>query len=315
MGEGDSRKWMLWWWGAVLGGAALAFGLLYAAIVVDRPYGTVIFLASPFIQGASVSYTIKRANSSGSLGSLGGAIVSCILLVWLLLLTAGEGAFCVLTAGPIWLICAVIGSFIGKSLAGAKYGAPVLFCVMPLMLIATIRVDQIDMPIDRFVETSIDIDASPEEIWPLLFNLSNLGEPDTWYFRAGVACPMGTESNIESNSRTCILTTGKMRETITLMRPCKAVRWRVDYTPKTMREWNPFGTPNPKHLTESFRVLEGGFEMQELSDGKTRLRGWTTYRSEVAPDIYWNLWNEMIVRGVQRRVMTEIAHQAQPEST
>ncbi len=298
-----------------MGGAALAFGLLYAVIVVGNPFGTVIFLAAPFIHGASVAYTIKRTNSSGSLGVLGGVVVSCILLVWLLLLTAGEGVFCVLTAAPIWLICTIMGSFIGKSLAGAKYGTPVLFCAMPLVLLTTIRVDQINVPAERLVETSIIIDASPEEIWPLLFNLSNLGEPDTWYFRAGVACPMGTKSEIEENSRTCILTTGKMRETITLMRPGKVVRWRVDYTPPTMREWNPFGTPNPKHLTESFRVLEGGFEMQGLSDGKTRLRGWTTYKSEVAPDIYWNLWNSMIVRDVQRRVMTEIANQARSKTT
>jgi hypothetical protein len=106
------------------------------------------------------------------------------------------------------------------------------------------------------------------------------------------------------------LTTGDLVEQIALIKENQEVRWKVLHTPDTMKEWNPFNSEKPPHVSNSFRVLEGGFKLQSLPSGGTRLLGWTTYRSDLAPDVYWDFWNRMIVKGVQTRVMNAIAKQA-----
>lgn len=303
---------MLWWWGTVLGGAGLGYAMLHLVYFADNVFGTVGFIAAPFVHGAAIAFTIARTKSSGSLGILGAVLVSSILLTWLLILTAGEGAFCIFTAAPIWLAFSVIGMFLGKAFAGTARGVPMILGVLPLALVTAYKLDTsvVEPPMHR-IETVMEIHAGADAIWPLLFNLDGLGEPDTWYFRAGVACPMGTST--EAGTRLCRLTTGDMVEKITLSQENRELRWKVIHTPDAMKEMNPFHVAQPTHVAEAFRVLEGGFRLQSLPNGKTRLTGWTTYRSALAPDVYWDFWNRMIVRGVQHRMMSEIARQAHTE--
>jgi hypothetical protein len=300
----------LWWLGSVFGGAAVAYGLLALASLTGSPYGDVVFVAAPLIHGASVSYPLAKSKLLGWPETFAAVFASCVVLFGFVFLYEGEGMVCALIASPIWFGVALVGMFFGRAITEMKYGTPVLVCVLPVVLVTTFRIDATHQPATRLADTFIVIDAPPERVWPLLFNLSLTEPPNTWYFRMGVACPSGTKTDTETNIRTCILSTGEMPERIVRSRKYESLEWAVVTTPPTMKEWNPFGGPEPKHLTESFRVLRGGFELQRLEGGKTRLRGWTEYESDVAPDVYWNLWNKTFVRGVQFRVMTEISRQA-----
>ena len=285
----------------------MGYGLLHLIYFSYTFVGMLGFIAAPFIQGFLIAYLIVRAKATGQFGVLTAVITSTVLLTLLLFVIWGEGLGCFIMAAPIWLAFSIVGQLLGKNIAKRAQRQLLALGILPLTLVAAYHLDNVVKPPDHFIQTSIDIDARPFDIWPLLFELDGLGEPDTWYFRAGVACPLGTSTDFSTNTRRCHLTTGDLVERIEISSENREVRWQVLHTPDSMKEWNPFKNRQPPHVAHSFRVLSGGFRLERLSAGRTKLTGWTTYHSDLAPDLYWDIWNRMFVRGVQRRVMEAIA--------
>ncbi|MBA3726805.1 MAG: SRPBCC family protein [Armatimonadetes bacterium] len=190
---------------------------------------------------------------------------------------------------------------------------PFVISIVPVTLLPAIR-DDIDnaAPPVHEVRTAIDIAASPQRVWPFLFNLDGFGKPDAWFFRMGVACPIGTWTH--GNNRVCRLTTGDLVEVIVERKPAEVLRWKVIESPPTMLEWNPFGDPHPPHLDGTFEVVEGEFRLVAGPGKSTRLIGTTWYRNKMKPEGYWNYWCEVFVRGVQERVMQLISVKATANS-
>jgi hypothetical protein len=157
----------------------------------------------------------------------------------------------------------------------------------------------------RRVQTSKLIDAAPEAIWPLLYNLPDLPESRFWMFRSGVAHP--TAIRMAGNTRYCLLTTGPMPERIIRADKNQCLEFEVLATPPTMKEVNPFVHASPKHLTGYFSCVRGRFDLERLPDGRTRVTGTSWYRCRFAPAWYWNLWTDTIVRHVHLEVLDAMA--------
>ena len=83
-------------------------------------------------------------------------------------------------------------------------------------------------------------------------------------------------------------------------------------TPATMREATFFGRElEAAHLHGTYASLEGGFRLEALPDGRTRLTGNSRYLLTIAPASYWNLWTRQIVSQVQLRVMNHVKAKAE----
>jgi len=310
MAESNDSLSLRWWWGAVLGGAIAAFCIVYLLFRVSwpSPYGLLLFCAVPYVHGAVVAYTVKKTNPSGNLDIFAAVVTSAAALVVLALVVIPvEGLICTLMASPIWLAVMFLGMLTGKYVGGLDKGAPVMYGIVPLVMLVSAGGDLHLQPPVRKMVTSIEIDAPPAEVWPLLLNLSGYDEPETWYFRAGVAYPIGTRTSSDGKTRIAETSTGDIIQTISESVHNKRLRWTDENTPATMVELNPFGSPQPSHVTETFEVLEGGFDLVELPNRRTRLSGFTTYRIKMEPEFYWNYWAGSVVRGVHLRTMQHIA--------
>ena len=73
--------------------------------------------------------------------------------------------------------------------------------------------------------------------------------------------------------------------------------------------WLPTG--KRRLSTLSTASLDGGFKLETLPDGRTRLIGESHYLLNLAPATYWNLWTKEIVHSVQRRVLEHVKNQAE----
>jgi len=229
----------------VLVGGALGYGMLHFVYLGYTYVGMLGLVAAPFAHGFFVSYVIARAKASGSLGITGAVMTSSGSLTLLLFVIWGEGVFCIITAAPIWLAFSVVGMLLGKRLARHLNRTALAIGIIPLSVIGAHHLDNVVIPPERLVVTSMEVSAKASEIWPFLFQLDGLGEPGTWYFRAGAACPTGTSTDFETKTRLCHLTTGDLIERIEVMREDREVRWKVLRTPDSVKEWNPFNSKKP----------------------------------------------------------------------
>ncbi|MEO7454431.1 MAG: hypothetical protein ABIV13_06680, partial [Fimbriimonadales bacterium] len=162
--SGEQPKlWILWWWGAVLVGVALGYGMLHFVYIGDKYLGMFGFIAAPFVQGLAIAYIISKSKSSGSMGITGAVIVSSILLMWLLMLTWGEGAICIIMAAPLWVAFSLVGMLLGKSIARHNKGTAMAVGIIPLSLIGAYHLDNTIEPPQHYIQTTLDIDAKASD--------------------------------------------------------------------------------------------------------------------------------------------------------
>jgi len=71
---------------------------------------------------------------------------------------------------------------------------------------------------------------------------------------------------------------------------------------------------NPPHLDGYFRATHGEFRLTPLPGGRTRLEGRTWYEVRMAPQAYWTIYADVIVRSIHERVLRHIKTLAEKES-
>jgi hypothetical protein len=298
----------------------IVFGLLLLAMnKFDRSvnmYSWLTFLYGPLLAGG-VSGAVgnwsqcrpKERKWTVSLTVLvAGTVVSLCFLF--------EGVICIVMAAPIIVPLHAAGYALGRHQRcnSLRSHSKLMVSLIPLILVFGVysslkRTDRVE----RIQTTEVLIDALPEEIWPLLFEMESIGEPDTALFRAGVAHPVKIRSEGEflGAGRECVLSTGVMHEQISILERNRFLRFEVLNTPPSMVELNPFGEVRAQHLSGFFEVEYGEFKMEVMPDGMTKLLGTSRYSHQFYPDAYWSLWTDKIVDDVHRRVMNRMKSRAE----
>jgi hypothetical protein len=166
------------------------------------------------------------------------------------------------------------------------------------------------------VATSIEIDASPDEVWRHVISFPPLPEPTAWYFRLGIACPQ--EATIEGSGvgavRHCIFSTGSFVEPITAWEPGRRLSFDVTEQPSPMTELSPYRHVHPPHLDGYLRSKRGEFRLVALPGGRTRLEGSTWYELEMYPQDYWTLWSDACIKRIHMRVLEHIKQVTEADS-
>jgi uncharacterized protein YndB with AHSA1/START domain len=300
--------------------AVLAFNI-YLFVEFSGPatladYGWSLFILLPLIQGALAAMIVGWKKQRPARDGFSSAAYGLSIGLLILFLLAREGAICILLASPLIVGLTMLGSALGNALVGLRWtwkyrqGLFVSLLMIGPGLMFADRANPGE-PGTRVVSSAVVVDATPDKVWPLLFNIDRLPQPDYWLFRLGVAHPVGTRT--EGGTRYCRLTTADMPEEITAAEPGRLLAYRVLWTPPSMKETNPFGSVHAAHLSGHFEVEHGEFRLYQLPGGRTRIVGTSWYHHRFAPSWYWSLWTDDVVRHVQMRMLRAIADQSARE--
>jgi hypothetical protein len=298
-------------------GAALATGGLAFAVSLYafRSYGAVLFFGTPLVMGMVAGFLFTRPvpKTAGATVRLGVGVMA--VAGGVLLAFAFEGLICLAMAAPIVMPLAIAGTVLGKWIAEATPATlgHALPLILALPLVAGAEALSTAAP-ERCVLTTVEIDAPPEAVWPHVVSFPDLPEPDDWFFRSGIACPL--RARIEGTGvgaiRHCEFTTGDFVEPITVWDQPRRLAFDVREQPDPMVELSPWRHVHPPHMHDrSLTSRRGEFRLVPLPGGRTRLEGRTWYTFDMHPQAYWTLWSELAIHKIHRRVLAHIARLAE----
>jgi Polyketide cyclase / dehydrase and lipid transport len=298
----------------VIGLLACACLLLGAAWLLHRGvYGLTLFLVSPAMLGAIISALVP--SKSGSAAFAVGAFAA-ILGAFGLLLTGVEGAICSVMSLPLTIPAGGFGSWLVFRFQTERTN-PRGVAMLLLVPGVTLGFDTTAQPPVYEVRSSIEIAASPEQVWPHVVAFAKMPEPSEWYFHTGLAYP--TAARIEGSGlgarRYCDLSTGPVVESVEVWDEPRLLRFGVIDTPPPMREWSPYGEVSARHLHGYMISREGQFRLIALGPHRTRVEGTSWYQHGLWPAQYWRLWSDAIVHRIHIRVLEHIRALAEADSS
>ena len=296
----------------------LGFVLIAFATLVLQEYGLALFVGTPFIVGmAGVWLTSFSGRVSFLLGLLIGAM-STIVLGVLLLGSGVEGAVCIVMAMPLFVVISALGSIVAVVAISesARWSERPMTLLMATLLVTPVIFGAESLAPrqapERVVTSSIVVHASPERVWSVLIAFPPIPAPDgtrdgDWLFRAGIACPLHAE--IEGSgvgaTRRCVFDTGPFIEPITVWDEPKRLGFSVTTQPAPMREWSPYSI-HPPHIDGALVSRRGEFELVDIGNGTTELRGTTWYHNNMWPQWYWGVYSDVIIHRIHMRVLEHI---------
>jgi hypothetical protein len=290
---------------------ALGLGVLGTHLLGN--YGWGVFVAIPFTEGfaAALLYGVRQSRSLHSC-----VVVACLSIVLLgaaLMCLAVEGLVCIAMAAPIAFPLAAFGGLCAYGVQrrrGFQDEAPIFLSALLLLTPGVQGFEHMIAPPSPvfMVKSSIDIHATPEQVWQQVVAFSEIPPPTELMFRAGIAYPIRAEisgSGVGAE-RHCVFSTGAFVEPIQVWDEPRLLKFSVASNPPPMEEWTPYRHIEPPHL-HGYLVSEGGqFLLTPLPNGWTRLEGTTWYQHGLWPAQYWRLWSDEIIHQIHMRVLRHI---------
>ncbi|MEM1414053.1 MAG: DUF805 domain-containing protein [Myxococcota bacterium] len=305
-------------------GVLISLAMVGFSVYVLGDYGSTLFAVTPAVVGAAASWFFNRRGRQGVAATVGVACLSVIVAGGAILLFALEGIVCLAMAAPLAMVMATVGALIARSLASEPPplpGQPVHFALSALLLALPLSaalevaprptvdlMEQAETEPLREVRTEVIIDAPPEAVWPNVIGFTELPEPRSFLFEAGIAYPM--RARIEGAGvgavRHCEFSTGAFVEPITVWEPPRRLSFDVVAQPPPMTEWSPYKDLHPPHLSGTIRSRRGEFRLVDLGDGRTRLEGSTWYALDIYPRVYWGFLSDGLLHAIHRRVLGHV---------
>lgn len=305
---------------SVIGSVALAVGLTAViggaltglAVLGLGEYGLGLFVALPFALGLCSVLLYGVHHSPSLLTALLISVGAVGVLAVLLLVTAVEGALCLLMAAPIGAVLSALGGLMGWAMLEGRrapqagVALSVLLLAVPVLMGAE-AVSAGVAPLHRVV-TTIDVKASPARVWENVVSFSELPPVSDAVLSLGVAYPVRAEivgSGVGA-IRHCIFTTGAFVEPITVWDEPRLLRFDVTAQPPAMKELSPWGDIDAPHLDDYLLSRGGQFQLIPTDDGGTRIEATTWYEHRIRPALYWKQWSDAIMHRIHLRVLKHV---------
>ncbi len=280
-------------------------------------YSAALFVGVPFIHGFIITAALNRQSRRKFSESFRVIFISLLFAGGLLLVFAMEGMICILMASPIWLLFSALGSRVADGLCGRwkiqNSGPTQLYSLilLPLIFEPVAMLSESGIPAAeplREVTTVVEIDASPQEVWPHVVQFSELPPPEEWIFRLGVAYPIRATINGSGVGaiRYCQFSTGDFVEPITEWDEPRQLSFDVQYQPRPLKELSPYSDVHAPHLDNFLQSRHGQFRLIALPGGRTRLEGRTWYTLKIMPVLYWGLFSDNFIHSIHIRVLNHI---------
>ncbi|MGI8924761.1 MAG: hypothetical protein ACR2HJ_12160 [Fimbriimonadales bacterium] len=291
---------------------AAILGILgvWLTVNVARDYGVLAFILIPFAVGFACSGLLRMEGPQKFARCFWSSSVSLALTAVGLLLVPLEGLACLIMAFPLAYLPLLIGAAFGHLLfhQGNSTSGRIVSILFLGAACTWAALDYKGPGAVAEVRTSIIVDASPEDVWVAVTQLSILPEPKDWFLRSGIACPKSAyiDGSGVGATRVCVLSTGTMPERITVWEPGRALGFVALATPPPLKEINPFFEFDPPHQHGYYKVLYGEFRIEALTGGRSRLTRVTRYESRIRPAFYWNWWCNFAAERAHRYVLEAV---------
>jgi len=304
-------------WAMISGLTALMEMKLFPQLNQQRYLSLSLLFIVPLVTAGIAGFLSARAGRTLS-QSIGAAFLTLTAILTILGFAAMEGVICILMAAPFVGLLGIIGALLGHWLATLTSRPAYQVQSAAWLAVIVCAVGESiapPAPLEDVVSSEVIINATPAQVWKQLKDIRDLPAPTEPLFVFGVAHPLESyvvgEGGVGA-ARVCRLSTGDMPERITVWKPEQELKFIVLDTPAAMREATIFGQDlDGAHLHTTYTSLDGGFRLEALPNGQTRLIGTSRYLLAITPASYWNLWTREIVSQVQLRVMNHVKAKAE----
>ena len=293
----------------------LFVGLLAVAgfrLIASGLYGLSLFVMLPVCLGG---LSAAWLGSSTAWKAVKAGVIANFIATLALFALGKEGAICIVMALPLVLPLGGLGGWLAYHASPLRATASNV-SVLLILPLATLGWDTHAQPPVFEVRSSIEIAATPEQVWKHVVTFSELPEPTEWYFNAGLAYPK--RARIEGSGpgavRYCEFSTGPFVEPIEVWNAPRLLRFRVTANPAPMHEWSPYAHVLPRHLHSYLVSKQGQFRLTPLGNNRTLLEGTTWYQHGLWPAEYWRLWSDAIIHRIHMRVLNHIRALAESEN-
>ena len=295
---------------SIAAGVGIDLGMFVLSVYGMRDYGLALFVGTPFVAGIVGGYIYNRRYAATERETMEMALLTMGIMVGVLFTVGYEGAICLAMALPLGMAIGAFGALVGRAIALRDDRSPwrsllALALLPPAMPLFARPVPE---PLHE-VRSAIEIDAPPEVVWPHVVSFPELPEPAALVRRMGIAYPR--RARIEGTGvgavRYCEFSTGPFVEPIRIWETARRLSFDVVASPPPLREWSLYQGLMPPHLDGYFRARSGEFRLVRLPGNRTRLEGSTWYELRIAPEAYWGIFADIIVRRIHHRVLEHIA--------
>jgi hypothetical protein len=304
---------------AVAAALAVGFATFLVGVYAFRMYGAVLFFGTPLVMGVVAGFLANRPVGRSTAATVQIGVLVMFFAGGVLLAFAFEGLICLVMAAPIVMPLSIAGALLGKWIAeatpsGMAQGLPVILS-LPLLAGAE---SLMHSPVEYEVLTVVDVAAPPQVVWRHVVSFPDLPEPDEWFFRCGIACPV--RARIEGSGvgavRHCEFSTGDFVEPITVWDEPRRLAFDVVDQPDPMVELSPWRHVHPPHLEHSaLASRRGEFRLVPVAHDRTRLEGRTWYTFDMHPRAYWTVWSNLSIHAIHRRVLEHVRRLAEQDAS
>lgn len=295
---------------SIFGNAFLGLGFMVVGAEHFEDYGIALFVIAPFTLGflAALLYNLFQTRKMWE-----SIVISIVMVVVMGLASIGflmEGAICVLMASPILALSAIAGSIIGYYLSKRvrnRYNLMIIGLIAPLLSM-TVE-DQIDLqPTPQTTESAVIIDAPPAMVWEVLEQPLDFGLQNHALFKAGVTYPQSMQLVGDENAASLHVIHSRGESDLPIIRfeDEETFMFQIEHTPEPMKELSPVGDFDAPHLHGYFNAYWGGFSLEALPNGQTRLTGSTYYSYKIYPANYWEHWTEYLIDQMHLYVLNAV---------
>jgi uncharacterized membrane protein YhaH (DUF805 family) len=309
----ENREWAAAAQGVVAGMALTLFAVAVGALVFGT-YGFGMFIASPFVIGATTAYFANRkidlGGSRTSMLVAGAAALGGIALV----MAALEGIVCIVLASPLGIGVALIGGLLGRAIAQSTRRSPAQTLSGLALLPLVFALESVLATTTSFdTSQTIEVDAPPAAVWNAIVHMATIDAPLAVPFRLGVAYPLGGEFLGEGVGamRRGEFSTGTAVERVTEWVPNRKIAFVVVTDVPAMRELSPYRHVHAPHVVGYFRTSYTSFELAPRPDGGTEIIERTSHELKLEPALYWLPMARWIVHANNARVLAHVRQQAE----
>jgi len=299
-------------------GLAMAVYLLLDRGVVDPGLISVTFL---FVLPAALTALLcwladpfklrtKRQYRAVALWFMTVALIASVFIL-------REGTICVIMLMPVWVPSALLGSWLTYKVRHRAGDGRVYCSTLLLAPLFGMAVEpQLPRPTDTVTITrSAVIAASPQRLWPLLEGINDVrpgeGEWNVSQDVLGIPRPVGARliGHGIGAVRLARWQHGiNFREQIIDWQPGRSIGWAFHFD--NFNGWDM----TDRHLlpdTPTFKVTEGGYRLEPLAPGLTRLTLHTSYRVKTPVNLYARLWGELLMGDLHDNLLALVRQRAE----
>jgi len=298
-----------------LAGAGLTLLAVAMGALAFGAYGYGMFVASPFLVGATSAYFANRKQDIGGAATHRLVAGTCALGGIALIAVALEGIVCIFMAAPLGIGAALVGGLCGRAIASMPRGSPAQTLSGLSLLPVVFALEMILPPsVDFDTQERIDVNAPPEAVWQAILHMDAIEAPPALLFRLGVAYPVRGEviGAGLGGERRGEFSTGTAIERVTDWVPNRKLAFVVLSDVPAMQELSPYAHVHSPHVLGYFRTLYTSFELEPAPDGNaTRIIERTSHEIRLDPVLYWLPMARWVVHQNNARVLDHVRRQAE----